>query len=188
MGLKSLIEKYDSRYRISYIDLADAGESNRIIVHIVSIILFFFSLIFVCLNLITFYPDFSERTSSLVYYGVFFVLSIYAFLATRQKKEIERSKSYIKKTIPLYVMMLVTFSEATFTVLEGWYFDGFVTFCITAVIGLCTASISPIVFLVGISITIGFMTPTMYQNQGLTGAANVILISVLIYFQVSVFL
>ena len=43
MFFKNLVEKYKSRYTISYLDLADAGESNRLIVHIASIALLAFS-------------------------------------------------------------------------------------------------------------------------------------------------
>ena len=45
MFFKNLIEKYKTRYTIPYLDLADAGESNRILVHIASYFLFLFSVL-----------------------------------------------------------------------------------------------------------------------------------------------
>lgn len=181
MNFKTLNEKYKSRYCISYIDLADAGESNRIIVHIASIILFLFSIFFLTLYTILYYKELLKHWSSLSYYAIYIVLSIYAFLATRKNKEVERRKAYISKSIPVYVMMFVVFAQAVGTFIEGYYFNGFITFCITAIIVLAVCSFSPLIYLLGMAITIGFMTPGLYKTFGVTGYANSLIMVVLMF-------
>ena len=58
MIVKNLIEKYKNRYSIPFLDLADAGESNRIIVHIASIGLLIFSVFCLTLFGIILYPNY----------------------------------------------------------------------------------------------------------------------------------
>ena len=181
MIVKSLIDKYKTRYSIPYLDLADAGESNRIIVHITSIILFCFSVFFLTLYTILEYPELTKHLSSLIYYAVYMVLSIYAYFATRQNKEIERKKAYLKKSIPVYVMMFVVFGQAAVVFVAGEYFNGFIAFCITAIIVMAICSISPLVFLLSMTITIGFMTPTILRVYDITGYINSLIIVVLMF-------
>ena len=90
MIIKDLIEKYNEKYGISYIDLADAGESNRIIVHIASACLFGFALFCIGLYSIKFYSELSKHINSFIYYIVMLITSFYAFFASKQKKEQEQ--------------------------------------------------------------------------------------------------
>ena len=181
MIFNNLIDKYKSRYTIPYLDLADAGESNRIIVRIASIGLFIFSSFCLIFFAITLYPNYHQYKARFTYYAVFFVFSIYAFLASRQGKEIERKKAYIKKTIPFYILGLVILADAIFTVKVGAAFNGFIIFCITGFIALCTCSFSPLIFLLGIVITMGFMTPDLIENFGVSGYLNSLITAVLMF-------
>ncbi len=181
MIFKNLIEKYKNRYVIPYLDLADAGESNRIIVHIASFMLFIFSVFCLTLFAITLYPNFLQYKNRFIYYIVFLIFSLYAFFASRQGKEIERKKAYLKKTLPFYVLETVILADAIFTVKVGFAFNGFIVFCITAFIALCTCSFSPLVFLLGIVVTMGFMTPDLIENFGISGYINTIISAVLMF-------
>ena len=181
MKLKNVVEKYKNRYSISYLDLADAGESNRIIVQIASIILLIFSAFIFSLYSILFYSELAKHKTSLIYYAVYILLSIYGLIATRQNKEIERTKAYVRKTIPLYVMLFVVFGQAVNTFINGLYFNGFITFCITAIIILAVCSISPLFFLLCMTITIGFMSPGLLQNFGVTGLVNSVIMVVVMF-------
>ena len=181
MILKKVIEKYKSRYFISNIDLADMGESNRIVVHIASIILFWFSFFFLALYSILFYRELPKHSHSLIYYAIYAILCIYAYFATRQKKDIDRAKVYIRSAVPLYVMMYVIFGQAVYTFLDGLYFNGFITACITAIIVLAVCSFSPILFLMGLTITIGCMAPGLYTAFGVSGLANSVIMAVLMF-------
>ena len=186
MIFKNIIEKYKSRYTIPYLDLADAGESNRLIVHIASIGLFAFSWSCLVLFALTLYPNYRDYKARFIYYSVFLIFSIYAFFASRQGKEVDRQKAYIKKTIPFYVLAGVILADAIFTVKVGAVFNGFIIFVITAFISLCTCSFSPLIFLGGIVITISFMTPDILASFGISGYINS-LITVILMFCLSLY-
>lgn len=181
MIFKTLVEKYKSRYTIPYLDLADAGESNRLIVHIASIGLFLFSTFCLVFFAITLYPNYHNYVARFTYYAVFFVSSVYTFIASKQGKEIERKKAYIKKTIPFYVLEAVILADAIFTVKVGAVFNGFIIFCITAFIALCTCSFSPLIFLMGIVVTVAFMTPDIISSFGTSGYINTLITAVLMF-------
>ena len=181
MFFKNLVEKYKSRYVIPYLDLADAGESNRIIVHIASIALLVFSSFCLIFFAITLYPNYRNYVPRFTYYTVVFVFSIYAFFASRPGKEVEREKAYIKKSIPFYILGLVILADAVFTVKVGAVFNGFVIFVITAFIALCTGSFSPIIFLGGIVATVACMTPDIISSFGTSGYINTLIAAVLMF-------
>ena len=181
MIFKNLVEKYKSRYTIPYLDLADAGESNRLIVHIASIALLAFSVFCLVFFAITLYPNYGNYIPRFTYYTVFLIFSIYAFFASRQGKEVERKKAYIKKTIPFYVLCSVILADAVFTVKVGAVFNGFIIFCITAFIALCTCSFSPIIFLCGIVVTVACMTPDLLKSFGISGYINIMITVVLMF-------
>ena len=186
MIIKDLIEKYRARYYISYLDLADAGESNRIIVHFASALLFLFSTSCLIYFGIVVYPNYFQYKARFTYYIVFFVFSIYAYFASKQGKEIPREKAYIKKTIPFYVLAAAILWNAVFTVKIGHAFNGFIIFCITAFIALCTCSFSPINFLLAIVVIMGAMTPEIIENFKTSGYFNT-LITVILMFCLSLY-
>ena len=178
---KKLIENYKKRYVIPYLDLADAGESNRIIVHIASFALFLFSSFCLAFFALTLYPNYLQYKNRFIYYSVFFIFSLYAFFASTLGKEVDRKKAYIKKTIPFYILGLVILADAIFTVKVGAVFNGFIIFCITGFIALCTCSFSPLIFLLGIAVTLGFMTPDLIENFGASGYLNSLITAVLMF-------
>ena len=181
MFFKNLVEKYKSRYTISYLDLADAGESNRLMVHIASIALVVFSLFCLIFFAIILYPNYGNYIPRFTYYTVVLVFSIYAFFASKQGKAVDRNKAYIKKTIPFYVLASVILADAIFTVKVGAVFNGFIIFCITAFIALCTCSFSPLIFLLGIVVTVAFMTPELLSSFGISGYINIMITVVLMF-------
>ena len=181
MFFKNLVEKYKSRYTISYLDLADAGESNRLIVHIASIALLAFSVFCLVFFAITLYPNYKNYIPRFTYYAIFLVFSIYAFFASKQGKDVDRKKAYIKKTIPFYVLSAVIIADAIFTVKVGAVFNGFIIFCITAFISLCTCSFSPLIFLGAIIITVACMTPDLLNTFGISGYINTLITAVLMF-------
>lgn len=186
MVLKNLIETYRKRYTISYLDLADAGESNRILVHLASIILFAFSIFCLCFFSIMYFSDFMNHKRTFFYYFIFLIFSTYGFFASKPGKDIDRSKAYIRKTIPFYVLMYVIFANAVFTVLVGATFNGFIVFVITAVIAVCIGSFSPILFLFGMIISIACMTPNLIKVFGISSYLNC-LITVTLMFCLSLY-
>ena len=186
MFFKKLIEKYNDRYRIPYMDLADAGESNRIVLHFASIIIFFVELAGLTSIIIMHFSELTEQKDSYIYYGSFLIISVLAFFVTRQNRDYDRSRAYIYKTIPLYIVMYAVFGMSVYNCILGSVFNGFLTFCLTVIIGLCTCSFSPMIFLTGLLIAIGGMSPAIYQAFGFSGLMNAI-ITVLLMFCLSLY-
>ena len=181
MFLKSFYEKYQSKYHIPYLDLADAGESNRIILHYASILLFIVEVSGLASTFIFFHSDLASQIDAFIYYGIFVLLSIYTFISSRQKLNLDRKKVYIRYTMPLYVIMYTIFGLAIYNCFLGQPFNGFLAFCLTSVIGLCTCSFSPMVFLSGLVIIISFMSPGLYHTFGLSAMINAIMTAVLMF-------
>ena len=186
MLFKNLIETYKKRYSIPYLDLADAGESNRILVHLASIILFGFSVICLCFFTVYYFSDLMHHKRTFFYYFIILIFSIYGFFASRPGKDIDRSKAYIHKTIPFYVLMYVIFADAVFTVMVGATFNGFIVFIITAVIIVCIGSVSPILFFLGLVISMCFMSPYLFKVFGASSYLNT-LITVILMFCLSLY-
>ena len=186
MLFKKLIKKYNYRYSIPYIDLADAGESNRIIVHLASIFLFLIEAVGFSVFCICYRSELSTKIDYLIYYAVFIIVSVYGFFASRQDKDIDRKKIYVHNAFPMYIMMYVIFWVETYNVLTGGVYTGFVTFCVTAFVGLCTCSFSPILFFIGLSIPAIVMSPSIYRTFGLSGLMDS-LIAVILMFCLSLY-
>ena len=182
MSLKSFYEKYQTRYQIPYLDLADAGESNRIIIHYASLLIFLVEITGIAAILFAHHADLKNQLDAFIYYGIFILLSIYGYFASRQKNDLERTKVYIRYTIPLYVMMYTVFGLSIYNFLLGQMFNGFLAFCLTSVIGLCTCSFSPMIFLSGLVITIGIMSPGLYHAFGVSAMINAIMTAILMFF------
>jgi hypothetical protein len=179
--IKKIIEKYKELYSIPYIDLADAGETNRLIVRIASIILLVFSIFCNCLYTVIYFSELLNHKRTFAYYIVLLIFSIYGIITSRQGKEIDRNKAYIKKTIPFYVLASVILADAIFTVKVGAVFNGFIIFCITGFIALCTCSFSPLIFLLGIVVTVACMTPELLGSFGISGYINIMITVVLMF-------
>ena len=178
---KNLIKKYNERYCIPYQDLADAGESNRLVVHIASILLFILVIVGLLILAIGYHADPRNHLASYFYYIIFFFISLYAFLASSDKKDKDRSKNYLQKTIPLYIVMYSVFAAAIYSFMIGNHFHGFLTFYLTAVIALCTCSFSPIVYLFGLVISTILMAPGIYQSFGAAAFIDAVLTAVLMF-------
>ena len=178
---KTTIEKYKELYSIPYIDLADAGESNRIIVRIASFFMLVFSIAIIILFTVKYFSDLLSHKIGFLYYIIMFLLSIYGIIASRQGKDIDRSKVYIKKTIPAYIIMYTIFADAVYTVIVGSYFNGFIVFCIVAVIAVCACSFNPLVLLSGEIISVAIMSPYLIKEFNIYSYANCIIITSLFF-------
>ncbi|MCR4822812.1 MAG: hypothetical protein K5873_08090 [Treponema sp.] len=181
--MESVILKiYRERYSISHQDLADAGESNRITLLITSIILFLFGSGNFIAILLLHHSDLSNHFVYLLYFGLFAFSSIFLFSYSKLVKNVPQEKSYIIKTIPVYIIIYMSFFLSVYNFyFLGHPFNGFVTYCLTGFISLYLFSFSPMIFLLGLVLTIGVMAPGIYSNFSLSGLADSILTTVLIF-------
>ena len=179
---KNLIEKYRERYYIQKLDLADSAESNRLILLLISPLLFIFGVADIAVVFIVHSDNISEHVVSLVYYGVFTLISLYSFIASRKNKDVPREKAYIYKTIPVYMIFHTGLCMAVynFYILDQ-PFNGFVTYCLSGFISLCVFSFSPFPFLAGLVIAMCFLAPGIYENFGVTGLMDAVLCPILMF-------
>ena len=182
MIFKEVRGKYKERYEISYQDLADAGEKNRIHLIVMSPFLFLFGLIDVIVILIRHYNNLQDYIVSLIYFGAFAIISGFVYVYSILAKRVSQQKSYVYKTIPVYVILYtaLTASVYNFYVLNQ-PFNGVLTYYLTGFIGLIAFSFSPFLFLLGLSLAMGVMSPGIYHNFGLTGLMDSILGGILIF-------
>ena len=183
MKIKDLFKFYNERYFIQIPDLADSGETNRIHLLVTAPILFAFGFIDIIIILIMYRKNISESLTSIIYFGIFTISSLISFLLTLKSKNAEREKSYIKKTIPFFII----FYTVMFASLYNFFilkqpFNGFLAYCLTGFISLCAFSFSPLFFLAGLLIVMAIMTPGIYSNFGATGLLDSILTGILMFF------
>ncbi|WP_294430989.1 hypothetical protein [uncultured Treponema sp.] len=181
--MKSEILKiYNERYGIPRQDLADAGESNRIVGNIISSSLFLLGIVDFIAIVLTHHSDLQNQLTYLVYFGIFMIPGIFTFLYSKCIKNVPNEKSYILKTIPVYIIIYMSLfiSVYNFYIL-GKPFNGVVIYFMTSFISLCVFSFSPVIFLFGIVIAIGVMTPGIYAQFQLSGLADSILATFLMF-------
>lgn len=178
--IKDLICAYKEKYTIPTIDLADAAETNRLVLLIVSPLLFIFGIADIVTVCIVHLENLREQLFSLIYFGIFTILSFYIIIYSRKYKDVPREKAYIIKTIPVYMLFHISMCTSLYNFyILGQPFNGFVSYCLAGFISLCVFSFSPLPFIIGLLITIGVMAPGLYRHFGGTGLADGILASIL---------
>ena len=182
MLFKKLFGKYKERYNISYTDLADAGETNRIHLLIIAPFLFLFGIVDVLVILIFHFHELKDYLVSLVYFGVWTIVSAVCIIVSKISGRAPREKAYLAKTIPVYAIVFVAFTAAVYNFyILGQPFNGVLIYTISGFLTLLSFSLSPVVFLFPLLTAMGFLTPGIYENFGVTGLMDTILGTILIF-------
>ena len=182
MIFKEVRGKYKERYEISYQDLADAGEKNRIHLIVMSPLLFLFGFVDVIIILIRHHNNLQDYLFSLIYFGAYAVLSAFVYVYSLLIKRVPQEKSYVSKTVPVYVMLYTALAASVYNFyILNQPFNGVLTYYLTGFLGLIIFSFSPFLFLLGLSLAMGVMSPGIYHNFGLTGLMDSILGGMLIF-------
>ena len=175
-------EKFKGRYDISYTDLADAGETNRIHLLVLSSLLFLFGIIDVLIILIFHFNNLKDYIVSLVYFGIWTVVPLICLLYSRWAAKVSREKAYLLKTIPVYVIVFSGFTASVYNFyVLGQPFNGVIIYCVIGFLTLMVFSLSPFVFLIPLITSVGIMTPAIYSNFGVTGLMDSYLATILIF-------
>lgn len=182
MLIKNVFRKYHERYSIPPEDLADYGESNRNHSYITSLIFFIFGLLNILLVVFLHIKNLSQYIISIVYFTIFLIVGLSMIFYCKKVKDVAREKAYILKTVPTYVIIYT----GLFSAVYNFYilkqpFNGFVICCLSGFISLCIFSMSPIVFMIANTITIGIMAPGIYRYFGITGLADSVLTDILLF-------
>ena len=182
MLFQKLSGKYTERYSISYTDLADTGETNRIHLLIFCPFLFLFGFLDVLVILIFHLHNLKDYLISLIYFGWWSIISPFCYFYSKRVAGVPREKAYIIKTFPVYIMVFTGFTTAVYNFyILGQPFNGVVIYCITGFITLMAFSLSPILFLIPMLASIGVMTPGIYSNFGVTALMDSYLATILIF-------
>ena len=169
----NLIKKYRDRYSISYLDLAEAGESNRIILRVICPFLFIFAFSNLIALFIMQYKNIEEYKHTIIYFTFYIGASIYGFIHSTLVKDTPRDKAYIYKTIPIYIIIDISLFAGFYnSYFIGHTFNGFVTFCLTCCIAICIFSFSPIPFSISLIFNLFLIAPQILRSFGPTGVAN----------------
>ncbi len=170
------------RYNISYTDLADAGETNRIHELIASSLLFLFGILDVLVIIIFHFHNLKDYIISLVYFGCWTIIPVICYVWARKTAEVPREKAYLIKTIPAYINVFTGFTASVynFYILKQ-PFNGVLIYSITGFLTLLTFSLSPIVFLIPLIAAITAMTPGIFSNFGVTGLMDAYLSTILFF-------
>ncbi len=181
--LKRLIDTYRTRYSISPIDLADFSETNRLHIKVVSIVLFIFGFLDLVILFAFHFNNLHKYLFHLVYYGIFTIVSILAFLISIKTKNVAREKAYIYKNIAFYMCLFLGISASVYNFyIFNHPFNGVLTLFLTVSIVLSMFYIPPVVFLIAFLIGLCPMSPGLYREFGVTGLADAILVFVVMFY------
>ena len=183
MIFKKLSGKYNERYNLSYSDLADTGETNRIHLLIVSPLLFLFGILDVLVVLIFHFNNLKAYIPSLIYFGCFTIIPTFCYFYSKWSAKVPREKAYLVKTIPAYITVFLGLSAGVFNFyILGQPYNGAITSFITGFLTLFTFSLSPAIFSIPLFAAIIVMTPGIYSNFGITGLMDSYLCTILVFY------
>lgn len=182
MKKENFFRKIYKSYFISPGDMAELAENNRIRLLIVCPIVFLFGIGNFFIIILSNRSNIHEYKLSLLYFGIYTISAFIAYIYSIKIKDCPKEKALILKNIPLYCL----YYETLFASIYNFYilkqpFNGFVIFCLICCIILNLFSFSPLFFLLGQIIVLGFMGSGLYENFGLKGLSDAILITVVIF-------
>ncbi|MCR4938938.1 MAG: hypothetical protein K5930_02360 [Treponemataceae bacterium] len=180
--MNSIRNHFNEKFYIPELDLADVGESNRLVLLFLGPCFFVFGFVDFTVVFVRNYSNLKDHLVSLIYFSIFTLISIYVFICSKKNKNIDREKAYIKKTIPFYMLCHTCMLAAlyNFYILDQ-PFNGYAIFCLTGTISLCLFSFSPFPFLIGLVLEMIFMGPGLYFNFGISGLADGILTAMVMF-------
>ena len=181
--MKNPITVYKELYHISPIDLADPSETNRIHSNYVSIAFFIFGITGLAGLFIKYHSNIQDHLHSIIYFSLFSVISIFAFLHSICVKNVARERAYIVKNISFYLLFFcgIFSSLYNFLILDQYY-NGVLTLFLVFIIALSSFYISTIIFFIAAIGGLGPMLPDIFTNFGLTGLLDTILITFIFIF------
>jgi hypothetical protein len=181
--IKKVINTYHARYSISPLDLADFSETNRLHSKVLSIVLFIFGFADLVGVFVLHYSNLHDYILHIIYFGMFTLVSILAFLISTKVKNVTREKAYIHKNIAFYLCLFwaIAASIYNFHILNH-PFNGVLTLFLTISVVLSMFYIPPIIFLIAFLLGLGPMFPRIYEEFGVSGLADAVLIVVVMFY------
>ena len=181
MFIKTLKDKFKERYAISFLDLAEAGEANRIHNMVLCPLLFLFGILDLIVVVFVQHNNLKEHLVSIIYFSLYAIVGFFGFLYSKWAKKVPREKSYILKTIPCYLIVDSALAAGIYNFyVLGQPLNGIITYCFTGFISFYIFTFSPIWFFLSVFIAMIILAPGVYQNFGLTALMDTVLAPFLI--------
>ena len=178
MIFKKFIEHYKENYYINPQDLADSGESNRLNTLVVSSIFLLSDIINFLLVFIFYFSHLRDQLYYIIYLCIYTPLNLFIFLFSRHSK----NSDYIRKTIPIYLLLFVGLSASVF----NFYFmgsphNGFITYYLAGFLFLIVFSSSPLIFILELIPTLAILVPGVYTTFGLLSTIDAFVVTVIMF-------
>ena len=179
MVLNKLIDKYKDEYTISYQDLKDAGESNRLNALVASSFFLLSEIINFILIFAFYYSNLQEHLHYIIYLCIYTPLNLFIFLYSRH---IKKGSSYRLKTFQCYLLLFIGLSVSIFNLyfLDSphnavlvYYMSGFMFAFIF--------SISPVYFLVELIPAVIILAPGVYKNFGVLSVIDSFVVTIIMF-------
>ncbi len=169
---------YKKKLQISYSDLRDSNESNRISVLVVSSLLLLSDIINFLLLFIFYHSRLKEHLHYIIYLCIYTPLNLFTFLYARHSK----NSKYWVKVIPIYLVFFVGLSASVF----NFYFmdsphNGFVTFLLSGFLFLIVFSFSPFIFIVELLAAAIILTPGVYETYGILSTIDLYVVTIIMF-------
>ena len=169
---------YKKKLQISYSDLRDSNESNRISVLVVSSLLLLSDIINFLLLFIIYHSRLKEQLHYIIYLCIYTPLNLFTFLYARHSK----NSKYWVKVIPIYLVFFVGLSASVF----NFYFmdsphNGFVTFLLSGFLFLIVFSFSPFIFIVELLAAAIILTPGVYRVFGILSTVDLYIVTAIMF-------
>ena len=169
---------YKKKLQISYSDLRDSNESNRISVLVVSSLLLLSDIINFLLLFIIYHSRLKEQLHYIIYLCIYTPLNLFTFLYARHSKNCK----YWVKVIPIYLVFFVGLSASVF----NFYFmdsphNGFVTFLLSGFLFLIVFSFSPFIFIVELLAAAIILTPGVYETYGILSTIDLYVVTIIMF-------
>lgn len=166
-NLKNLYLKY---FHISQADLIDSSESNRLNALVVSSLLLLSDLIDATGLLIIYHAHLKEQLHYIIYLCIYTPINLAIFLWSKHSK----NGSYVRKMIPVYLLLFVGLSASVF----NFYFmerplNGIITYYLAGFLFILVFSTSPFVVLSEFFITVCILAPGVYKSLGILSAIDI---------------
>ena len=178
----NLLKLYKQRYSISYYDLADLAETNRLHTLITCPLLFVFGFVDLIIVIFQHLHNLQDYITKIIYFGVFTIVSALLYIISIKSKNVDRKKAYIVKTIPFYILFWLGMCATIYNFyILGQPFNGVLIYCLIGLVSLMSFSFSPLFFFAAIAITLCVLIPGVYKNFGVTGLLDTILVAILMH-------
>lgn len=177
-----MIQCYKDKFVIPHLDAAELAETNRFHTVIVSFTLFLFGIGDLAAIVISHPSNIREHLSSLIYFSIYTFISLAVYIYSVKVRDCPKEKAYFWKNIQLYIYIFTMLPMSLYNFfLFGQPFNGFLTFLLIFCICLGLFSLSPIFLFIGVAGTLSIMAPGIYKHFHLTGLADCILVTIVIF-------